>query len=1419
MAPAKDAGVVRVEVLGQDVVADLGVEALAFRLNRAAEVDGLLPVGVTVDYSAFAELYGADWATRLKLVAVPECALTTPELAECQQRTVVPTRNDLVAGALVIDGVAVGDPVPGTRPKLLDGTVLDQDVESLKDEAAARSRLGESEVPVDEFGESTGALAAPPVVGTGGVVFALTAGTGGESGNFSATPLGIDQAWTVGDSSGGFTYSYEIPVQPPFAGTAPEVGLLYSSQSIDGMNFATNSQASPVGLGWDVPQAYIERSFKSCRDDGGAVDDLCWFTDGTGTFDHMSISLNGVSDQIVWTGGSFQITGDPVWRVEQRYGAPHQKGTSFSNPAEHGEFWVVTMKDGTEYWFGYDLGDQHSAWTVPVIGNHPSEPCYQAGDCDQVYKFMLDRVVDTNGNTILYNYDTEINKYAYKTLVYSPRDYVSGGTLSKIVYGINDTDLSDNSAPTNGLAEVVFNAQYRCGTLDSSCPVPTSSSSAQFPDVPVDLICQGATCSKTSPSFFSVKRLASVDSRVWNGGWVTTDRVTLAHTFPYANPVEAGVSPRLFLQGVQRTVYPDGPGTFNLPSNFFAPTSASWLASRTYPNPGGGIPATMLPRTADFRDEHGSITYVEYGQQNPCPTNPQKTGGWDTNTFDCYPMWTGGTSPGFVAYNKYLTKKVTAHDATVAVSSDLETTYDYVGAPAWHYDDSVAVSTANKTWSNWRGYEIVRSHTGPAGGPQTHDESRYFRGMHGDRLVGGGTKSVSVGLSDGSATFTDHGWLAGMPVEEITLDSTGSSWMERTRHEYTWSNQGNTDPLWPRWVEESAVTNQLTSGSGPVTSRTRFEYEPTTAEVVRVHDDGDLATAADDRCTVTANWVNGAEHILDRPASTALWGRASGGGSVCATGEGQQVGLSQFFYDGGFIGSKGNLTTTISYQSSGHPVTTTASYDGYGRATSATNGRGKSTSTGYSPASGWPSQVTVTNPVGHVTRTDYQVERFLPYRVTDPNGNVTFASYDRQGRVAQVWAPSEAGMNQTPGGSASYAYFYGVDSSPWFATSGRGANGVCTLTLLDAAPATAVYQPSCVYYDAFGRERQTQAAAVSSTTPNGRLVGSSTYDARGFLTVRSDEPYHDNTATPVGAYHTGAAAPGSATFTTYDALERPTAETFLAPGISWTTSTSHDGLVTTVTPPGPLDAAQHPTGLPTRTTRDVDGKPVAVDEFTDLFAVARTTYSYTARGELATITDADGNVTTSTFDWMGNRLSLNDPDQGLSTYAYDDNNNLTLRTDAAGTQVSMIYDDLDRLTDKHSGGVPLAKWVFDKHDVPNEPDEYGLLNYSSSFDVADGSTWEYRTDITGYDSANRPTGRSYGIPGRLPRFEVCCGGARSWRREWVAGVVVWALGVCPGCGWYWAGAVAQVEGVMSSWVASSTVGRGSVSGRVVGVAL
>ena len=43
-------------------------------------------VAVEVDYAAFAHAYGGDWASRLRLVELPACALTTPKAAKCRSR-------------------------------------------------------------------------------------------------------------------------------------------------------------------------------------------------------------------------------------------------------------------------------------------------------------------------------------------------------------------------------------------------------------------------------------------------------------------------------------------------------------------------------------------------------------------------------------------------------------------------------------------------------------------------------------------------------------------------------------------------------------------------------------------------------------------------------------------------------------------------------------------------------------------------------------------------------------------------------------------------------------------------------------------------------------------------------------------------------------------------------------------------------------------------------------------------------------------------------------------------------------------------------------------------------------------------------------------------------------------------------------
>ncbi|NHA01771.1 hypothetical protein G5V59_24355 [Nocardioides sp. W3-2-3] len=73
-------------------------------------------------------------------------------------------------------------------------------------------------------------------------------------------------------------------------GPAPSVDLSYSSQSVDGRTAASNNQSSHLGEGWDAGDAYIERGYATCKDDGVAGKyDLCWKTD------NAHLVLNGSS--------------------------------------------------------------------------------------------------------------------------------------------------------------------------------------------------------------------------------------------------------------------------------------------------------------------------------------------------------------------------------------------------------------------------------------------------------------------------------------------------------------------------------------------------------------------------------------------------------------------------------------------------------------------------------------------------------------------------------------------------------------------------------------------------------------------------------------------------------------------------------------------------------------------------------------------------------------------------------------------------------------------------------------------------------------------------------------------------------------------------------------------------------------------
>jgi hypothetical protein len=252
-----------------------------------------------------------------------------------------------------------------------------------------------------------------PTIG-GGVVLALMAGPSGSSGDWSATPLSASATWQVSTQTGAFSWSYPLRVPPPPGGPAPQLGLGYSSGSVDGRVASTNNQSSWIGDGFDMAPGYVERKYAACTDDmsggnnaGHETGDLCWKTD------NATLVLGGTASELVKDASS------GAWRLRSDDGSRVQKLTGATNDDNNTEYWQLTTTDGTRYVFGVgkryptDTDLTQSTWTVPVFGNHSGEPCHQSAfgssHCLQAWRWNLDCVIDPRGNSVTYYYTRETN--------------------------------------------------------------------------------------------------------------------------------------------------------------------------------------------------------------------------------------------------------------------------------------------------------------------------------------------------------------------------------------------------------------------------------------------------------------------------------------------------------------------------------------------------------------------------------------------------------------------------------------------------------------------------------------------------------------------------------------------------------------------------------------------------------------------------------------------------------------------------------------------------------------------------------------------------------------------------------------------------------------------------------------------------
>jgi len=1277
---------VRVAMASHKQAAAAGVSGVVMSLARADGVRAAGSVAVRLDYGSFADEYGGGWASRLRLVELPACALTTPGLARCRTQT----------------------PLAGAN------------------EAASQELT-----------------ATVPVAATSGATVVAAASTAaGAEGNYAATSLKPSGTWVVQD--GDFHYSYPITVPPSVGGSAPDVALSYDSQSIDGETSGENTQSTWIGDGWDYSPGFIERSYEPCSQDGiSKSGDECW-----GGY-NATISLNGQSSVIVRDDatGTWHLQSDDGSSVEELDGANNgvwngeywlvttTNGTKYYFGENH-----LPDSNGSG-------AATNSAWGVPVYNPDSGNPCYSSSsgtssECNMGYRWNLDYVVDPNGNLTTYNYATETNYYEMGggQGAGALTQYVRAGYPTSISYGYL---LPDAIAGAKPAAQVLFGTSQRCLTSSTftNCAYSnlSSSTASNWPDVPYDQNCAaGSTCTVDSPTFWSTVRLTSISTQVLEGSaYKEADSYALTQSFPDASGAS---NPVMFLDSIQRTGE-DGTA-ITLPAETFTPTEIDNRVDGLTP----AAPPLYRPRISVIDTEYGSAVAITYAAPACSRVNDTMPSAPDTNTMPCFPVyWTpaGEDSPIQDWFNKSLVTQVSTADETGAGSPAQVTNYQYLGSAAWHEDDSPLTDSTYRTWDQFRGYAQVETATGSSPDPVAETVDTYMRGMDGDGTASGGTTSASVTDSLGDS-ITDSDWLAGQVLETDTYTASGGSvdqkaingpWTYKTT-----ASQAQPDSL-PTLTAELPQTAEarslalLASGSWRTTQTDTSYNSDGLADQVDAKGDG---SASDPEVCATSSYASSSANpmMLSYPSEVIAVTGACGTTPTAAN----TVSDTRTYYDGagnGSLTSMGTLgsitgggqvtgTQVISgYSSSGSAqfqAKSAATYDEYGRTLESADAKDNVTSTAYTPATGaLPTQTVATNPMGWTTTTTLDPARALPLTVTDPNGNVTTETYDSLGRATAVWLPGELTSD-----AANETFSYSV--------SGTAPSSITTGTLRSNGS----YASDVKIYDGMLQLREEQQTPANGAA--GRNISDTFYDSHGW-TVKTSSTYYDDSSSPDGTlFLADDDTVPSQTVTDYDGQDRVISSKFYSLGhYQWETTTGYPGMdKTDVTPP--------PGGTATSTFTNALGETTATWSYSDSATPTGKAsdakvigYTYTPGGQVATITDNAGNKWTYTYNLLGDKVSQTDPDSGTTTYAYDADANLTSSTDARGQTLVYAYDALNRKTAEYSGSVSaaneLASWTYDTLAK-------GQITSSTSY--ADGSA--YTEAVTGYDDTYKPTGTSLTIP-------------------------------------------------------------------------
>lgn len=428
------------------------------------------------------------------------------------------------------------------------------------------------------------------------------------------------------------------------------------------------------------------------------------------------------------------------------------------------------------------------------------------------------------------------------------------------------------------------------------------------------------------------------------------------------------------------------------------------------------------------------------------------------------------------------------------------------------------------------------------------------------------------------------------------------------------------------------------------TTRTDYTFDAF-GNVTSENDLGDTNSPDDDRVIRRSFTAEPARYIVSRPLTEEV-----------LDNRGNRLAMTEFYYDGAStcsqvsnnrLPSRGHATRVRHWLSGDRWIELGSAYDSSGNAICTRDARGSISKTTYDDSGLFA--IAYEDVLGHQQRQTYFGVQGTPVgseifgaltSTVDPNGQAVLFDYDALGRIVRLTQPDGSWE------AWSYEHF--------------GASSVQHIRHDTSAGLS-----DWSYFDGLGRQWQ-----ATATAPGGRTTSRQTeFDKAGRVARRSLPFFTGDAASLWTSY-------------SYDAEGRLIREQ------RWDGTkieTCWEPRVSTL-----VDAGGHLR----RHFVDVRGNLVRVEEFDTTFAGCRealsalpkpygvTFYSYDPQGNLVQIKDAKGNITSLTYDGMGQKLSLDDPDSGLIRYSYDPDGSLSSIDDARHRKVFLTYDALGRLVQR-----------------------------------------------------------------------------------------------------------------------------------------